>query len=106
MGRRKGALNKTTKALKDMILGALSAVGGEKYLMEQARENPTAFLSLVGRILPSEMKLSGHVDFSNLTDADLERQIREDGFGVLPHAHRTNGANGNDRDHDLDRDLI
>ena len=55
-GRPKGAPNKTTKALKDMILGALSDVGGQSYLARQAEENPTAFLTLVGKVLPHELK--------------------------------------------------
>ncbi len=56
-GSRKGIPNKTTKALKDMILGALSAAGGEKYLQIQALENPSAFMTLLGKVLP--MSLAG-----------------------------------------------
>jgi hypothetical protein len=51
-GRKKGVPNKTTAALKDMILKALDESGGVKYLVAQAHENPTAFLTLVGRVLP------------------------------------------------------
>ena len=51
-GRPKGCLNKNTKALKDMILGALDKAGGEAYLLRQAEENPTAFLTIVGKVLP------------------------------------------------------
>lgn len=52
-GSRKGVPNKTTKALKDMILGALSDAGGQKYLTRQATENPGPFLSLIGKVLPT-----------------------------------------------------
>lgn len=55
-GRPKGSPNKTTKALKDMILTALSDAGGEKYLLAQAHDNPSAFLSLIGKVLPAELK--------------------------------------------------
>lgn len=55
-GRQKGTPNKTTKALKDMILGALDDAGGQTYLAQQAAENPKAFLSLVGRVLPVDVK--------------------------------------------------
>ena len=55
-GRPKGAVNKTTKALKEMILGALDQAGGQQYLAEQAEENPTAFLTLIGKVLPMELK--------------------------------------------------
>lgn len=39
-----------------MILGALDGVGGEAYLQRQADENPSAFLTLIGKVLPSEIK--------------------------------------------------
>jgi hypothetical protein len=54
-GRAKGTPNKTTKALKEMILGALDQAGGESYLLQQARENPNAFLTLVGKVLPTTL---------------------------------------------------
>lgn len=54
---RKGSPNKITAELKDMILNALDLAGGERYLLEQAQKNPTAFLTLVGKILP--MQLTG-----------------------------------------------
>lgn len=55
MSRTKGALGKQTIALKTMILNALDRVGGEEYLEKQARENPTAFLTLIGKTLPLSM---------------------------------------------------
>jgi len=58
-GRPKGGENKLTVALRDIIRGALDAVGGQKYLEEQARENPVAFMTLLGKLLPSEVSL-GH----------------------------------------------
>lgn len=54
-GSRKGSPNKATKELKDMILGALDNVGGQKYLERQAEENPTAFMTLIGKILPKDV---------------------------------------------------
>jgi hypothetical protein len=38
-----------------MILGALDQAGGESYLLQQARENPNAFLTLVGKVLPTTL---------------------------------------------------
>ncbi|MCA6228488.1 MAG: hypothetical protein IM654_02045 [Phenylobacterium sp.] len=52
-GRPKGSQNKATKALKDMILGALDDAGGQDYLRRQSIENPTAFLTLIGKVLPT-----------------------------------------------------
>src|SRR5262249_61503380 len=42
-GRPKGSLNKTTMALKDMILRSLDRVGGEEYLARLAIENSSAY---------------------------------------------------------------
>jgi len=55
MGRPKGSRNKTTTAVKEMILQALSNKGGVEYLEKQADENPTAFLTLVGKVLPLDV---------------------------------------------------
>lgn len=55
-GRRKGTPNRDNKALKEMILGALSQAGGEQYLYEQALNNPGAFMQLIGKVLPTELK--------------------------------------------------
>jgi hypothetical protein len=51
----KGAQNKMTVALKDMILQALDGAGGVSYLQTQATENPSAFLTLVGKVLPLQV---------------------------------------------------
>lgn len=56
IGRKKGVPNKVTKALKEMILGALDDAGGQDYLRRQADENPVAFLGLVGKVLPHQLK--------------------------------------------------
>jgi hypothetical protein len=59
-GRAKGTPNKTTGALKEMILEALHSAGGVEYLMRQAEENPGPFLTLVGKVLP--MTVGGDPD--------------------------------------------
>jgi hypothetical protein len=55
-GRRKGVVNKTTALLKDAVLQAAEAAGDKEgmvgYLTVQAKANPTAFMSLLGRVLP------------------------------------------------------
>ena len=57
-GRKAGVPNKFTGQLKDMILNALDQAGGDKYLLAQAHDNPNAFLSLIGKVLPTT--LAGH----------------------------------------------
>jgi len=54
-GRPKGAQNKTTGELKAMVLEALSNKGGVAYLEKVADENPTAFLTLLGKVLPLQI---------------------------------------------------
>ena len=59
-GRPAGRLNKVNADIKAKIVEALSEVGGVAYLKAQAAENPTAFLGLVGKVLPKEV----HVDLT------------------------------------------
>ena len=61
-GRKKGSVNKTTGLLKDAILKAAEQAGNKvgddgltSYLEEQAGENPTAFMSLLGKVLPMQV---------------------------------------------------
>ena len=54
-GRAKGVPNKATAELKEMILGALDDVGGQAYLVQQALDNPNAFLTLVGKVVPRDI---------------------------------------------------
>ena len=54
-GRKKGVPNKVTADIKAMVLGALDRAGGEEYMFEQARNNPNAFLTLVGKVLPTQI---------------------------------------------------
>lgn len=54
-GRKKGVPNKLTADLKSMILGALDDAGGQAYLVVQANTNPAAFLTLIGKVLPTTL---------------------------------------------------
>jgi len=47
--------NKLNADLRALILGALEDAGGRDYLTQQAMQNPGAFLTLVGKVLPSQM---------------------------------------------------
>jgi hypothetical protein len=60
-GKPKGAVQKNTKELKDMILTALSNAGGVEYLERRANDPKTAaaFLSLVGKVLPMTIAGTG-----------------------------------------------
>ena len=54
-GSRKGIPNKATALLKDMILQALDESGGVSYLRKQAQETPAGFMTLLGKVLPTQV---------------------------------------------------
>lgn len=57
-GRPKGVPNKMTAAVKEAILAAAEAAhddGMVGYLTEQAKANPTAFMTLIGKVLPLQV---------------------------------------------------
>lgn len=79
-GRKKGTPNKVTGALKDMILTALDEAdpdGSIAYLTKQATANPTAFLTLVGKVLPLQVTGEGGGPMETITTVTL-RGIRAD----------------------------
>lgn len=62
-GREKGSVNKSTALLKDAIISAAVKAGDKKglvgYLTTQATENPVAFLTLLGKVLPLQVTGAG-----------------------------------------------
>jgi hypothetical protein len=88
-GRKKGTPNKISSALKEAILDAAEQAGGEDgtvgYLVAQAHANPTAFMSLLGKVLPTTLTGGTEKD-----DAPLEIISRvvwpkdKDGYIVYP----------------------
>ena len=70
-GRPKGALNKLPSALKDMILQALTDEGGVAYLRKQANAQPAAFLSLIGKVLPTQVTGEGGGPLTIITKIEL-----------------------------------
>lgn len=62
-GRPKGSPNKTTALLKDAIIEAAIAAGDGKgltgYLETQARQQPVAFMTLLGKVLPMQVTGDG-----------------------------------------------
>ena len=55
-GRPKGSANKLTKDIKEAISQAFDKVGGVDYLARQANENPQAFMTLLGKIIPADVR--------------------------------------------------
>lgn len=63
-GKPKGATNKLTKEVKTMVLEALEGAGGVGYLIERAQDPRTAsaFLTLVGKVIPLQVQGSDDPD--------------------------------------------
>lgn len=75
-GRPKGVPNKLNAQVKDMVRQALEDAGGVKYLVKQADENPTAFMTLVGKLLPIDLNANvNDKRTSAMTDDELEKYI-------------------------------
>lgn len=72
-GRTAGTPNRLQADLRSMILAALEKAGGEKYLIEQANENPNAFMALIGKTLPKEIKAEIALGLSERMRAILAR---------------------------------
>jgi hypothetical protein len=79
-GRPPGSKNKTTLALKEMILNSLDRVGGEEYLARLAIENSSAYASLLGKVLPTTLQAS--------ESSGGPAVIRFERVIVMPDGHR------------------
>lgn len=66
-GRKAGVPNRVPAALKEMILQALTNLGGVDYLEKQAKENPQSFMTILGKVLP--------LDINAKTDIALKVEI-------------------------------
>jgi hypothetical protein len=54
-GRQVGTPNKHGKALKEMVFGALEAKDGQAWLEKQMDKNPVAFMTLLGKFVPTTL---------------------------------------------------
>ncbi len=55
-GRKAGTPNRVTREVREAILRAFDRVGGEDYLVEVARHDPKTFCTLLGKLLPAEVR--------------------------------------------------
>lgn len=89
-GRRPGSPNKVTQDLRAMIEGALDDLGGRKWLVSAAAENPAAFLTLVGKLLPRDVVVTGKLTLEQLIADSFvpvvhAQQLRDAETGLRPH---------------------
>lgn len=54
-GREAGTPNKLTSTVKMMVLGALTKLGGEKWLERMARKHPQAFMQMLRQVMPTQV---------------------------------------------------
>ncbi len=54
-GRQKGTPNKFTMTVKEGLEHAWAGIGGAEHLTAWARENPTEFYKLYGRLIPQDV---------------------------------------------------
>lgn len=73
-GRRAGTPNKMTASAKEMIMGALGDLGGQAWLVEQAKAEPKAFLALVARLIPTEAAISADIT-NNSPIVEIRRTV-------------------------------
>ena len=60
-GRPKGAPNKITSNIRDMLEAAIDEVGGIAYFTKLAESDPKAFCSLLARIIPTSATITTNV---------------------------------------------
>lgn len=77
-GRRKGVPNKITAGVREMILGALDDAGGQNYLVQQAHQNPAAFMTLLGKVLPKEFTGAAGTELFRVFDTTKLSGMSED----------------------------
>ena len=87
-GRKPKTPNKKDVALKDMILGALQAKNGQQWLETQMDANPAAFLTLLGKVLPTTLQGpgGGPIQVENLTPEQRAAQavaLVDEAFGPI-----------------------
>ena len=90
-GRPKGSQNKTTLQLKEAVLSALAKLGGDDYLVALGRENSSAFASLLGKVLPTQLATDAETNGGVGVELRFVREIvwpdgRREIEGVTPKA--------------------
>lgn len=72
-GRPKGSANKLTATLKEAIEASFSQIGGVRYLVRMAEEEPKAYMALLGKILPKDIN-------ATIEGLTVERIMQEHGW--------------------------
>ena len=73
-GAQKGSVHLHSRAVKDAVYAVFHELGGRNYLKKVAQENPPLFLSLLAKLLPTEIRAELDV---NVRQIDLGSAMRE-----------------------------
>lgn len=87
-GRPAGSQNKVTATVKMMVLGALERLGGETWLVKQAKKHPQAFMQMLRQVMPTQVV--GDVNYRYVAEmpppeSDPEEWIRK--YAPKPPTH-------------------
>lgn len=63
-GSRKGCPNKLTASVKEAIEKAFDEIGGARWLVNLAHDNPVAFATLLSKIIPKNITLDHQGGFT------------------------------------------
>jgi hypothetical protein len=87
-GRAKGTPNRVTGLLREAILQAAEEAGGKDgligYLRKAATECPTAFLGLLGKVLP--LQVSADAGDGQITVEIIKRHYSDGALDASPRA--------------------
>jgi len=77
-GRKKGTKNRVTATVKDAILHAYNAIGGDDAFSEWANAEKTEFYKIYSRLVPLDLQANGEITITvnkmvdNLPGVDLK----------------------------------
>lgn len=79
MARPKGSTNEQNRSIKLMIEKALDRAGGEEYFVQQSIANPVAFMTLIGKVIPSQVNMAAQVAVTQMPTAKVDgKEIKHD----------------------------
>lgn len=90
-GRKRGSTNKTTGILREAVLLAAEQTGDPDkrggdglvgYLRYVAREYPPAFVSLLARVLPLQVRVDTKAELTYRTVDEVDRDLANHGFSI------------------------
>lgn len=73
-GRRKGTPNKINASMKEAVEKAFNELGGYKWLVECAKEDPRTFIPLARQLMPKQIEAA--IDMTGNIDHNLEITFR------------------------------